>query len=209
VEEERALGRRSVVARRGATDQELRASLWDTLTGMLFSSLTMYFIMLTAGATLHAHGQTRISTARQAAEALRPISGDAAYLLFTLGMIGTGMLGVPVLAGACAYAVAEAGAWRASLDDRPPHSGKFYAVIGVAMVLGLALDYAGFNAVSMLFWASVVNGVLAPPLVVLTVLINGNSAIMGERVAARRVRFLGWVAAALMGTAAVAMLLAP
>jgi len=207
VEEERAMGRRSVAARRGATDEELRASLWDTLTGMLFSILTMYFIMLTAGATLHAHGQTQVTTARQAAEALRPIAGNASYLLFTLGLIGTGMLGVPVLAGACAYAVAEAGAWRATLDDHPPRSGKFYTVIGVAMVLGLALDYAGFNAVSMLFWAAVVNGVLAPPLVVLIVLINGNPAIMGERVASRRVRFLGWVAAALMGTAALAMFL--
>jgi len=208
VEEERAMGRRSVAARRGATDQELRASLWDTLTGMLFSTLTMYFIMLTAGATLHAHGQTRISTARQAAEALRPIAGDAAYLLFTLGLIGTGMLGVPVLAGACAYAVAEAGAWRATLEDRPPHSGKFYAVIAVAMVLGLALDYAGFNAVSMLFWSAVVNGVLAPPLVVLVVLINGNPAVMGARVASRRMRFFGWVAAALMSAATLAMLVA-
>jgi Mn2+/Fe2+ NRAMP family transporter len=209
VEEERAKGRRSVAERRGATAEELRASLRDVLTGMFFANLVWYFIILTTAATLHAHGQTRISTAQQAAEALRPFAGKAAYLLFTLGLVGTGMLAVPVLAGACAYAIAEALAWRARLDDRPPLSGKFYTVVGVAMTLGLVLDYAGFNAVSMLFWSAVVNGVLAPPLIVVIVLANNNPRVMGDLVTGRFVRALGWIAAGIMSLAALAMFLSP
>src|SRR5690348_6450022 len=120
-------------------------------------------------ATLHAHGTTHIDTARQAAEALRPLAGKGAYWLFTFGLIGTGMLGVPVLAGSSAYAISEAMAWGASLDARPRIAPKFYAVLAAAMALGLALDFAGFNAVKMLFWSAVANGVLAPPLIVLLV----------------------------------------
>lgn len=167
VEEERAQGRRTLKQRRGASDEELRRSRRDVITGMFFSNLVMYFIILTTAATLHAHGQTNITTAKQAAEALRPLAGDGAYWLFTLGLIGTGMLGVPVLAGACAYALAEAGAWRGSLEDRPHLSPRFYAVVAISMIFGLALDYLGVNAVAMLFWSAVVNGVLAPPLIIL------------------------------------------
>jgi len=111
VEEERKIGRKTVGRRKGASDEELRKSRTDVLTGMFFSNLVMYFIILTTAATLHAHGKTHIETAQQAAEALKPLAGNGAYLLFTLGLIGTGMLGVPVLAGAAAYAVAEAAAW--------------------------------------------------------------------------------------------------
>ncbi|HEV8673163.1 MAG TPA: Nramp family divalent metal transporter, partial [Methylomirabilota bacterium] len=164
VEEERAHGRRTVSQRKGATDAELRRARTDVLAGMFFSNFVMYFIILTTAATLHAHGETRIATARQAAEALRPLAGDGAYWLFTLGLIGTGILSIPILAGACAYAVAEAEAWRGSLEDRPRSASRFYAVVAVAMLLGLTLDFAGFDAVAMLFWSAVVNGVLAPPL---------------------------------------------
>jgi Mn2+/Fe2+ NRAMP family transporter len=145
-------------------------------------------------------------TAREAAEALRPLAGEGAYLLFTLGLIGTGMLGVPVLAGSCAYAVSEAGSWRGSLEDRPRLAPKFYAVLAVAMMLGLALNYAGFNAVSMLFWSAVINGVLAPPLIVLVVLLTSDPKVMGERVNPPVLRWLGWVTAAVMSAAAIAML---
>src|SRR5207253_2213700 len=155
VEEERAMGRRTVSQRRGATGEELREARTDVVTGMFFSNLVMYFIILTTAATLHAHGQTNIETARQASEALRPLAGEGAYWLFTLGLIGTGMLGVPVLAGSAAYAVSEAAHWRGSLEDRPRLSPKFYAVITVSMIIGLALNYAGFKAVWMLFWAAV------------------------------------------------------
>lgn len=205
VEEERAMGRRSVGQRKGATDEELRRARTDVLTGMFFSNLIMYFIILTTGVTLNAHGQTQITTAQQAAEALRPLAGQAAHWLFTLGIIGTGMLGVPVLAGACAYAVAEAGAWRATLADRPAHARKFYLVIAVAMVLGLALDFAHFDAVAMLFWAAVINGVLAAPLIIVVVLLTSDPKIMGTRVNPPLLRWLGWITVVVMTAATVAM----
>jgi NRAMP (natural resistance-associated macrophage protein)-like metal ion transporter len=208
VEEERAHGRRTVSQRKGATDAELRRARTDVLAGMFFSNFVMYFIILTTAATLHAHGETRIATARQAAEALRPLAGDGAYWLFTLGLIGTGILSVPILAGACAYAVAEAEAWRGSLEDRPRSASRFYAVVAVAMLLGLTLDFAGFDAVAMLFWSAVVNGVLAPPLIALVVLLTSNRTVMGERVNPPLLRWLGWITAALMAAAAIGMLLA-
>ncbi len=205
VEEERKLGRRTVKQRRGASDEEIRKSRTDVITGMFFSQLVMYFIILTTAATLHAHGQTQIDTAQQAAEALKPLAGRGAYLLFTLGLIGTGMLGVPVLAGAAAYAIAEASAWRGTLEDRPRLAKKFYGVVGAAMIIGLILNYAGFNAVKMLFWAAVLNGVLAPPLIVLVVLLTSNKKIMGKRTNPPVLKLLGWATAVIMAAAAIAM----
>jgi NRAMP (natural resistance-associated macrophage protein)-like metal ion transporter len=206
VEEDRRRGRTTLAQRRGATDEELHRSLTDVMTGMFFSNFVMYFIILTTAVTLHAHGHTRISTAQQAAEALRPLAGNAAYWLFTLGIIGTGMLGVPVLAGGCAYAIGEAGAWRASFSDNPlGHGKRFYAVIGVAMLLGLGLDFLGLNAVSMLFWAAVINGVLSPPLIAVVVLLSSDQKVMGDRVSPRLLRWLGWATAAIMTLAAGAM----
>jgi len=205
VEEERKLGRKTVAEREGATDEELRKSRTDVITGMFFSNLVMYFIILTTAATLHTHGQTTIETAQQAAEALKPLAGNGAYLLFTLGLIGTGMLGVPVLAGAAAYAVAEARNWRGTLEDRPRLAKKFYAIVAASMILGLALDYAGFDAVKMLFWSAVLNGVLAPPLIVLVVLLTGSRSVMGDRVNPPLLKWLGWTTAAVMTIAAVAL----
>jgi NRAMP (natural resistance-associated macrophage protein)-like metal ion transporter len=208
VEEERKIGRQTVEEREGATDEELRKSRTDVMTGMFFSNLVMYFIILTTAATLHAHGKTTIDTAQQAAEALKPLAGNGAYLLFTLGLIGTGMLGVPVLAGAAAYAVAEACNWRGTLGDRPRLAKKFYAIVASSMILGLVSNYAGFNAVKMLFWSAVLNGVLAPPLIVLVVLLTSNKKVMGERVNPPLLKWLGWATAAVMTLAAVAMFVA-
>ena len=205
VEEERKIGRKTVEEREGATDEEFRKSRTDVLTGMFFSNLVMYFIILTTAATLHEHGETTIDTARQAAEALKPLAGNGAYLLFTLGLIGTGMLGVPVLAGAAAYAVAEASNWRGTLEDRPRLAKKFYAIVACSMILGLTLDYAGFNAVKMLFWSAVLNGVLAPPLIVLVVLLTSSRKVMGDCVNPPVLKWLGWATAAVMAIAAVAM----
>jgi NRAMP (natural resistance-associated macrophage protein)-like metal ion transporter len=205
VEHEREQGRRTVAQRHGATDAELRAARTDVCTGMLFSNVVMYFIILTTAATLHAHGHYDITTAREAAEALRPLAGHGAYLLFTLGLIGTGMLAVPVLAGSAAYAVAEAKAWRGALDDSLRLAPGFYAVIAVAMLIGLALDYVGFNAVQMLFWSAVLNGVLAPPLIALVVLLTSNPAIMGTRASSPLLRALGWATAAIMTAAGIGM----
>jgi len=194
-----------VEEREGATDGEVHRSNIDVVTGMFVSNVVMYFIILTTAASLHARGVTEITTAQQAAEALRPLAGDWAYGLFTLGIIGTGMLSVPILAGSCAYAIAEAAAWRGSLDDRPKDARGFYGVVAVAMGIGLLLDFAGFDAVAMLFWSAVVNGVLAPPLIVLVVLLTSDAAVMGERRNPLWLRSLGWASAAVMTVAAVAM----
>ena len=205
VEEERKQGHLTVEARQGATDKDLRKSRTDVVTGMFFSNLIMYFIILTTAATLHAHGKTTISTAQDAAEALRPLAGAGAYWLFSLGLIGAGMLGVPVLAGSSAYAVAEGAVWRGSLADHAAQAREFYGVIGVGLALGLALDYAGFNAVSMLFWSAVLNGVLAPPLIVIVLLLTSNPEVMGSRANPRWLSILGWITVVVMTLASGAM----
>jgi NRAMP (natural resistance-associated macrophage protein)-like metal ion transporter len=205
VEEERGEGKLTVEARSGATASELRKSRNDVVTGMLFSNLVMYFIILTTAATLHAHGKTSITTARDAAEALRPLAGNGAYWLFSLGLIGAGMLGVPVLAGSSAYAVSEAAAWRGSLADRPHLARGFYGVIAVGLLLGLALDYAGINAVAMLFWSAVLNGVLAPPLIVIVLLLTSSRKVMGNRLNPPWLKGLGWITVVVMTAASVAM----
>ena len=205
VEEEIASGKSTVEQRQGASHRELRRSRNDVITGMFFSNLVMYFIILTSAATLHAHGKTTISTARDAAEALRPLAGDGAYWLFSLGLIGAGMLGVPVLVGSCAYAIAEAADWVGSLEVHPPLAHGFYAVIAVAMALGLGLNYAGLNAVRMLFWSAVLNGALAPPLLVLVVLLTSRADVMGEQRNGPVLRWLGWTCAGVMLIATVIM----
>jgi Mn2+/Fe2+ NRAMP family transporter len=135
------------------------------------------------------------------------LAGKGAYLLFTLGLIGTGMLAVPVLAGSSAYAIAEAAKWRsASLCARPQRARKFYAVIAIAIVVGLVLDFAGFNAVKMLFWSAILNGLLAPPLVVMVVLLTSDRKVMGSRVNSLGMRTLGWICAIVMSAAAFSLL---
>ena len=207
VEEERAMGR-NLARRRGATRAELDGCRNDVVTGMFASNAIMYFIIITTAATLHADGQTNIATAQEAAEALRPLAGAGAYWLFTLGLIGTGMLAVPVLAGSCAYAIAEAADWRGSLDRRPGQAKKFYVVLAVAMVLGIALNYAGLNAIKLLFTTAVVNGVLAPPLVLIVVLLTSDRTVMGDAVNSRVVNVFGWLTFAVMIVAALGLIFA-
>jgi NRAMP (natural resistance-associated macrophage protein)-like metal ion transporter len=207
VEEDRDHGKITVAQRRGSTNQELRMAKRDVITGMLLSNLVMYFLILTTAATLHVHGAKNIETAKQAAEALRPLAGGGAYWLFTLGIIGTGMLAVPVLAGSSAYAVAEGANWRgASLNVKPHLARKFYAIIAIAIIIGLAFDFAGFNAVKMLFWSAVLNGLLAPPLVIMVVLLTSDRKVMGTRVNSRGMRVLGWICALIMSAAAIGLL---
>ena len=205
VEEERSMGR-SLGQRKGATDEETRRQRTDVITGMFFSNLIMYFIILTTAATLHAHGKTHIDTALQAAEALRPLAGAGAYWLFALGIIGTGMLGVPVLVGSCAYAVSEGAAWKGSLEQKPRNASKFYGVMAIAMLVGLALNYAHLDAVKMLFYSAVVNGLLAPPLILLVILLTSDPKVMGARVNPAVLRYLGWITFVVMIAAAVGML---
>ena len=207
VEEERAMGR-NLTHRRGATRAELNTCRNDVVTGMFASNAIMYFIIMTTAATLHAHGKTDIATAQEAAEALRPVAGAGAYWLFTLGLIGTGMLAVPVLAGSCAYAITEASAWRGSLDRRPGQAKKFYVVLAVAMAMGIVLNYAGLNAIKLLFTTAVINGVLAPPLILLVVLLTSDRTVMGDAVNSGVVSVLGWLTFAVMVVAAFGLLFA-
>ena len=207
VEEERAMGR-NLARRRGATREELKACRTDVVAGMFASNAIMYFIIMTTAATLHAHGKTDIATAQEAAEALRPLAGAGAYLLFTLGLIGTGMLAVPVLAGSCAYAIAEASAWRGSLNQRPRRAKKFYIVLAVAMTLGIALNYAGLNAIKLLFTAAVVNGVLAPPLILIVLLLTRDRKVMGDAVNSPLLACLGWLTFGVMMIAALGLFFA-
>lgn len=207
VEEDREHGKATVAQRKGSTNKELRIARTDVITGMLLSNVVMYFIILTTAATLNLHGAKDIETAKQAAEALRPLAGKGAYWLFTLGLIGTGMLAVPVLAGSCAYAIAEAATWKsASLNIKPRLALKFYTVIGISILVGLALDFARLNAVKMLFWSAILNGLLAPPLVIMVVLLTSDRKVMGDRVNSRVMQILGWLCALAMTAAAVALL---
>jgi NRAMP (natural resistance-associated macrophage protein)-like metal ion transporter len=205
VEEEKARGRTTVAERRGASGRALRNARNDVVLGMTVSVVIFYFIVLTTGATLHANGQTTIATAEQAAEALRPIAGPAAALLFSLGIIGTGMLGVPVLAGSAALAVAEAEGWPAGMSEKPRHATRFYAVMALALVAGIVMDTVGLNAVRMLFWAAVVNGLLAPPLIFVILLVGNNPAVMGAQTNPRLLNALGLLTGLLMTAAAVAL----
>ncbi len=195
--------RRSQMRRTG---RELRDAAVDTESGMFVSQLIMFFIVLTAGATLHKAGITDVQTADQAAMALRPLAGPLAYWLFALGIIGTGMLGVPVLAGSAAYAIAEAGAFRGGMDEKPESARVFYGVMVIAMVMGTILALTRINAMKMLLWSAVMNGVLAPPLIVIILMVCNNEKIMGEYMNGIWLNVLGWIAAGLMGVAAVAMI---
>ena len=188
---------------RRAVGRELRSARRDVYTGMLVSNVIMYFIILTAGVTLHPAGITEIQTAEQAAQALRPVAGSAASLLFTAGIIGTGMLGVPVLAGSGAYAVAEAAAWRRGMNERPRSAANFYGVMVAAMVIGIVLNFAKFNPMKLLIGAAVVNGLMAPPLIVIILVVCNNREVMGEHRNGWALNVVGGIAALVMSGAAI------
>jgi len=205
VEEEIAMGRTRLWQRKGASDAELKYAAWDVNTGMLFSNLVMYFIILATAATLFQAGQTNIASATDAAQALRPIAGDAAGILLALGLIGAGFLAVPILSGSAAYGVAEAFGWRHGLDRRPGHAREFYGVIAAATLIGMLINFIGINPIDALVWTAVINGFVAPPLMVLIMLIANNRTIMGERTNSLPINVLGWLATAVMFAAAIAL----
>jgi NRAMP (natural resistance-associated macrophage protein)-like metal ion transporter len=203
VEDELHMGRRLLRQRKGATDTELRHAGWDTSLGMVFCNLVFYFVILGTGATLFVNGKTDISSAADAALALRPLAGDAASLLFALGIIGAGFLAVPVLTGSAAYAVSEAFGWKEGLDARPARAKQFYAVIAISTLIGIEIDFLGINPVAALVGTAVINGFLAPPLLVLIMLIANNRKIMGARVNGRWLNVLGWTTTGVMSLAAL------
>jgi NRAMP (natural resistance-associated macrophage protein)-like metal ion transporter len=177
----------------------------DTYIGMGFSNVIAFFIMLTTAATLHAHGVSDIQTSAQAAEALRPIAGQFAFLLFSMGIIGTGLLAVPVLAGSAAFAVAESFRWRRGLDLTPLRGMRFYGVIAAATMVGAGLGFTQLDPIKALFYAAVINGVISAPIMVVMMRMASNPKIMGAFVVTRNLRILGWAATTVMAVAVAAM----
>jgi NRAMP (natural resistance-associated macrophage protein)-like metal ion transporter len=182
---------------------ELKRIRIDTLTGMAFSSIVSLAIVFATAATLHANGIHNIETSAQAAEALRPIAGNFAFALFALGIIGTGLLAVPVLAGSAAYAVTEMFGIAGSLDSKPNKARLFYGTIAVTTMLGVSLQYVGIDPARALYWAAVVNGVLAAPLMVMMMLIVRNPRAMGRLTLGRRATITGWMATGFMAVATI------
>jgi NRAMP (natural resistance-associated macrophage protein)-like metal ion transporter len=207
VEEEISMGRRTLAARQGATKAELRYAGWDVTTGMFFSNIVMYFIILTTAATLFKAGRTDIQSATEAAQALRPLAGDAAYVLLAVGLIGAGFLGVPVLTGSSAYAVAEALGWNYGLDEKPRRAKLFYTMIIIPTLLGMLINFVGINPITALFWTAVINGFVAPPILVVIMLISGNREIMGKEVNGYWLNVTGWATTVVMFAAAIGLVL--
>ena len=187
--------------------RHMRRMKIDTFIGMGFSNLIAFFIMLTTAATLHAHGVTDIQTSAQAAEALRPLAGRFAFLLFSMGIIGTGLLAVPVLAGSSAFALAETFRWRRGLDLAPLRGARFYGVIAASTLIGVGLGFSHLDPIKALYWAAVVNGVISAPIMAVMMLMSANPKVMGEFVIGTRLKVLGWAATAVMAVAVGFMLL--
>jgi NRAMP (natural resistance-associated macrophage protein)-like metal ion transporter len=184
----------------------LRRIKIDTYVGMIYSNVIALCIMLTTAVTLNAAGVTQIASAEQAAQALRPIAGPFAFQLFALGIIGTGLLAVPVLAGSAAYAVAESLRWPIGLGLTLAEARGFYAVLSVATLLGVAIDFSGADSIRMLVWAAMVNGVIAVPIMAVMMLLAAKPAVMGRFVVSPRLKALGWLATAVMAAAVIAMI---
>jgi Mn2+/Fe2+ NRAMP family transporter len=188
-----------------AAGSELRRIRWDTWSGMLYSDLTAYFIILATAVTLNVAGVKNIETAAQAASALRPLAGDFAYMLFALGILGVGLIGVPVLAGSAAYALSEAMGWNWGLERKATDARGFYGVIAISVLAGLVIQYSPISPMKALFWSAVINGVVAVPLMAVIILLVSKKSVMGAFTAGRPIIVLGWIATAVMGVAAVRM----
>jgi len=207
VEEQHRRHKKALAESRRRAKIELKRIRADTLIGMGFSHLVALFIIVATAATLHAHGITQIDTAAQAASALRPIAGDLAFALFALGIIGTGLLAVPILAGSAAYALSETFGWTEGLDRKPNEAKAFYGAIALATGAGVALNLLPIDPMKALYWAAVVNGLLAPPVMVVTMLIARNREAMGGMPISRGLAFGGWLSTAVMTVVAVVFLL--
>ena len=205
VEEEKMLGRRTLRARLGATPDELQARRWDIGIGTFFSNVAMFFIILTTALTLHRAGLTELSTSRQVAEALRPLAGRFATLLYALGVVGTGVLAIPTLAGSAAYAIAEVFDWPEGMDERFDGAPAFYTVFAISILLGVGMDFVRVSAVRALYWSAVLNGLLAPVLLAGIVVVASDRTLMANQPSSRLVRLTVALTALLMGGAAVAM----
>jgi NRAMP (natural resistance-associated macrophage protein)-like metal ion transporter len=207
VEEEVEMGRARLYQRRGASEAELKYAAWDVNVGMFFSSMVMFFIILATAATLYQAGQHDIQSAADAARALEPLAGTWATVLLALGLVGAGFLAVPILTASAAYAISEAFGWRYGLNENPGRAKQFYAVIAAATLVGMLINFVGINPINALFWTAVINGFLAPPLMVMIMLIANNHDVMGKRTNGLAINVLGWLATLAMFGAAIALAL--
>jgi NRAMP (natural resistance-associated macrophage protein)-like metal ion transporter len=205
VEEAASAGGQRVNA--ASTGRQLRRIEFDTIAGMTFSNLIALAIIVSAAATLHPAGITHIETSAQAAEALRPVAGPFAFVLFCLGIVGTGMLAVPVLAGSAAYAVAETFRWKHGLDLKPHQARGFYAIVAVATAGGVLLNFIGIDPIRALVWAAVINGVAAVPIMAVMMLLATDSRVLGKFAVRSWLKVAGWLAMATMAAAVAAMLM--
>jgi NRAMP (natural resistance-associated macrophage protein)-like metal ion transporter len=206
VEEQISIGRRHLRQRQGASRFELKYALWDTMAGMAFAEVVAFSIILATGATLFVAGKTDIGSATDAAQALRPLAGDASALLLAVGLIGSGVLAVPVLTGAAAYGVSEAFGWRSGLERKPSRAPQFYVVIIAATLVGMVIAILDVNPITALVLSAVINGLVAGPLLVLIMLVSNNRAAMGARTNGRLLNAVGWTTTIVMCVAAIGLI---
>src|ERR1051325_7048137 len=206
MEEEKRIGRTAIADRKGTTKAQLKKRGWDVLVGMLFSNVVMYFIILATAATLFTTGKTNIQSATEAAEALKPLAGAGAKVLLGVGLIGTGFLAVPFLTGSSGYALAEVFGWKHGLEDKPDEAKKFYWILAISTAAAIEINFLGINPVRALLWAAVINGLLAPPLLVLIMLIGSRKRIMKEHTNGVVLNVLGWATTLAMFGSAVALI---
>lgn len=205
VEEEKHIGRLDTISRLGASQSEIRTRRLDVGVGTFFSNIVMFFIIVTTAFTLHRHGVTMIETSRQAAEALRPLAGPGCFLLYTAGVIGVGLLAIPTLSGSAAYALAETFGWKQGLDERLEKARAFYAVVLLSMAVAIALDFAHINPVKALYWTAVINGLLAPFLLVGILIVSSDQQIMHNQPSSAASRLVVGVTTLAMFGAGIAM----
>lgn len=206
VEEKIAEGKTRLSQRVGASWADLRRSRRDIVVGMLFSNIVMYFIMLSTAATLHHNGQTEIETATQAAEALKPLAGSGASILFAIGLIGVGFLAVPVMTVGAAYDLAQALGWKSSLHAKPSEAPQFYWTIAGLTCLAVLLNFAGFNPMKALVWSGIVQGLSTPPLLLLIMRMTNDRRIMGDKVNTIWINLLGWITTAVLFAASLGLI---
>ena len=207
VEEEIAIGQTRLWQRRGTTRREKRYCLIDIVVGMIFSNVVAYFIILTTASTLFVSGNRHIATAADAAQALVPMAGRGAEWLLAAGMIGAGALAVPILTASSAFALAGAFGWKFGLSERPGRAPQFYGIIAVSTLVGMEINFLGISPVAALFWSAVLNGLLAPLVLAVLMLIGSNRKIMKDSVNGPVVNILGWGTTAVMTLAAVALII--
>ena len=208
IEEEVMIGEKTVKEREGTTHKHIRRMRIDVWSGMFLSNMVMFFIIADCAGVLFTHGITSIETSAQAAEALRPLAGDITYFLFAIGIVGTGLLALPVLAGASSYALAESFGWKKmGLYRKLKKAYGFYGVIILSMLVGLAMNFLGINPIDALIWSAVLNGLIAPVILVLIVLISSNPDIMGKWANHRYTQVIGWGIVAIMTIAGIAAII--